>query len=391
MTDSDEFRRAGDGAGGGTDPLGPAEVSDLEERLRVALGQEAREIRPTDRLADIRARVGQEERRPGRPAWLCPLGAAAAVAAITAVAWLGIRPGVVTPPVAGTTSTTGATSTTAPSAVAPTAAPPTSAPPTTSARPTSDPTPATAPPATVSRALPVYFVEQVGATRWGLVREFSTQPVPVGADVDTLGAASVDLSVQGTPSNATTTVLDPWQPGTTSTVTTDGAEILVVLSQAGRSGLSAEQQRIAIQQVVWAVTAGVQQNRPVAITVRDSGPVFPGATAGPFKRPATDQVANDVAPIWVDSPSSGAVLPASSPVVVTGQACTFEANVVWRLEGGATVRDGATTASAACPSLGSWKVDLGTLAPGAYTFHAIEHSAADGSVTADQRVTFTVK
>lgn len=381
MTDSDDFRRAGDG----TDPLSPAEVSDLEERLRVALGQEAREIRPTDRLADIRARVGQEERRPGRPAWLWPLGAAAAVAAITAVAWLGIRPEVVTPPVAGTTSTN------APSAASTTSAPATSAPPTTTARPTSVPTPATAPPATVSRALPVYFVEQVGATRWGLVREFSPQPVPVGADVDTLGAASVDLSVQGTPSNATTTVLDPWQPGTTSTVTTDGAEILVVLSQAGRSGLSAEQQRIAIQQVVWAVTAGVQQNRPVAITVRDRGPVFPGATAGPFKRPATDQVANDVAPIWVDSPSSGAVLPASSPVVVTGQACTFEGNVVWRLDEGATVRDGATTASAACPSLGTWKVDLGTLAPGAHTFHAIEHSAADGSVTADQRVTFTVQ
>ena len=55
------------------------------------------------------------------------------------------------------------------------------------------------------------------------------------------------------------------------------------------------------------------------------------------------------------------------------------------------MRDGATTASIACPSLGSWEVDLGTLAAGDYIFHAIEHSAKDRSVTADQQVTFTVR
>ena len=251
-----------------------ADLEDLGQRLRVALAQEARDVVPSDRLDDIRDRV-RDDRRPGRPPWLLPLAAAAAVAVITVAAWLGLRPAGVTLPVAGNTSST------APSAVGPTP----STVPTTSTDPTATAT-ATVP--TTPRALPVYFVEQVGPDRWGLVREFTTQPVPVGADAAALGAASVNLSVQGAPRNATTTVLDPWQPGTTSTVTTDGPEIVVVLSQSGRAGLGADQQKIAIQQVVWAVTAGVQQNRPVAISVRAGGPVFAGVPTGPFTRPSTD-------------------------------------------------------------------------------------------------------
>ena len=45
-----------------------------------------------------------------------------------------------------------------------------------------------------------------------------------------------------------------------------------------------------------------------------------------------DAVVTEVASSWVDSPYAGQALPGGKAVVVTGQACTFEANVV-RLPG----------------------------------------------------------
>ena len=376
MTGPDEGRGMPDSHDSGYS----GDFADLEERLRSALDREARDLVPGERLDDIRARLS-DDRPPVRPPWLLPLAAAAAVAAITLVAWLGIRQGGVTLPVAGNTSSA------APSVTAPTP----SGLLTTSTAPTS-PLVTTPPGPTTHRALPVYFVEQVGSDRWGLVREFTTYPVPVGADAAALGAASVDLSVQGVPRLATTTVLTAWVPSTFAQIRLGGSEIGVVLSQPGKAGLTDEQQRVAVQQVVWAVTAGVQQDKPVRITVEGGGPIFERQPAGVYKRPAPDQVGRDVAPIWVDGPSEGSALPASSAVVITGQACTFEANVAWRLEqGGTSVKNGAVTASVACPSLGSWRVDLGILRTGDYTFHAIETSAKDGSVTADQKLTFTVR
>ena len=373
MTGPDEGRARPDDDEHGDLP-GLAGLADLEGRLRLELGREARDLVPRERLEDIRARVS-DGGRPGRPPWLLPLAAAAAVAAITVVAWLGLRPSGVTLPMAGNTS----------------GAAPSAALPTHPRVPTS--TLATTPPvATTRRALAVYFVEQVGSDRWGLVRELTTQSVPVGADAAALGAASVDLSVQGSPRMATTTVLAAWVPGTSAQIRLVGPEIGVVLSHGGKAGLSGEQQRVAVQAVVWAVTAGVQENKPVRITVEGGGPIFETQPTGVYKRPAADQVGRDIAPIWVDSPSDSSTLPASSPVVVAGQACTFEGNLRWRLErDGVSAKDGAVTASAACPSLGSWKVDLGILPAGDYAFHAIETSPANGAFTADQKLTFSVR
>ncbi|MEP6796549.1 MAG: hypothetical protein ABI890_00315, partial [Lapillicoccus sp.] len=187
------------------------DVGQVEERLRIALAQEAREITPTDRLSDIRGRVEEEHRRPGRRPWLLPLATAAAVAAIALVAWLGIRPSGVTLPVPGNTSSTGPQAT-----AAPTGATPPSTVMTTSVPPTSPATTSISP--TVTRAIPVYVVEPVGPTGWGLVREFQTELVPVGADPAALGQASLDQSLRGGAANATSTILQAWPAPTTSTV-----------------------------------------------------------------------------------------------------------------------------------------------------------------------------
>lgn len=366
-------------------PLGPDELRDLEERLRVALETEAREIVPADRLQQIRddTRAAQQ---PGRPPWLWPLTAAAAVAAVALVVWVGFRPGDVAPPVVG--ATTSATSTTggASSAVSPSVSPTTLVPPPPS---TGTGTPGTAsgtaPAAGTPTTVPVYFVEPLGAD-WRLAREFAVVPVGDPASRESIAEAAVDASLAGASRQSTTGVLQAWTSGTTAQVTLGGPQIRVVLSQAGRTGLSAAQQKIAVQQVVWAVTAGAQQNVPVALTVQGGGRVFETVPPGTFARPAKDLAWTEVAPVWIDAVTVG-----PSGVRVTGQACTFEATVAWSLrQGGAEVRKGHTTASSGCPVQGSWTVDLGTVPSGTYEFHALEYSAENGSVRADQMVTVTV-
>ena len=402
-------------------PFGGDDFTDIEERLRVALAQEVRDMEPDDRLDEIRAEVGAGAHGAGRPRWLAPVGAAAAVAAVAVVAWVGLRPGT-TPPVpvapnpasstasapsvptssapppsatsASATSAAPSSATSAPSPSA-TSAPPSSA--TSAPPPSAPPAPSPsatspAPPATKPFAVPGYFVTPYGTNNLGLVREYIGTQLPANADAAAQGAAALSVSLNAAPYAKSDGYLQPWPSGTTAKVTLASNEIQVVLSGPGVTGLAAEQQRIAVQQVVWAVTAGVQQNVPVRISVAAGGNIFETMPASVYKRPADAQAYQDLAPIWVDTPSRDQVLPSGAPVVVKGQACTFEANVQWELKrGNAVVRQDHTTASSGCPQQGSWSVDLGTLTVGTYTFRAFELSAADGSLRAQKVVSFSVK
>ena len=383
-------------------PFGGEDFTDIEERLRVALTQEARDVEPHERLDDIRAEVDGRAGAGGRPRWLMPVGAAAAVAAFAVVAWLGLRPGT-TPllPVATTTATASAT-TSATGSTTSSASPSTSASgtvsgtasgPATGIPPTPPASSATsAPPATKDMAVPVYFVSPYGAGKAGLVREYLRTTLPGGADGVAQGTAAVNLSLAAQAYVGTDGYLQPWPAGTTARVTAGTNEIQVVLSSAGVKGLTTEQQRVSVQQVVWSATAGLQQSFPVRISVAGGGPLFETMAAGVYKRPGADTAYTDLAPVWIDSPSRGQVLTASAPVVVKGLACTFEAGVQWDLTLGATVvTKGNTTASSGCPTQGSWSVDLGSLPTGDYLFRAYASSPQDGSLLAQKVVAFSVR
>ncbi len=358
-------------------PSSPDDFGDLEERLRVALTQEARDMEPHDRLDDIRSDVNAGASSGGRPRWLAPVGAAAAVAAIAAAAWIGLRPGSSAPVVAATGSSSASVSPSSAASSATTA--------TTSATTTPAPGP--------TQAVPAYFVSPYGSGKVGLVREFLPAPLQPGADVTAKVTAALNTALNAQPYVGTDGYLQPWPAGTTaSTVGVSPAEITVELSAAGLPGLTPDQQRVSVQQVVWTATAAAGSNVPVRISVAGGGKIFDTMAANTYQRPASDQAYTDLAPVWVDNPSRGQVLPASAPVVVTGQACTFEANVVWELkQGGAVVKQGNTTASIACPTQGSWSVDLGTLPAGDYTFRAFQVSQKDGSVDGQKVVSFSVK
>ena len=131
-----------------------------------------------------------------------------------------------------------------------------------------------------------------------------------------------------------------------------------------------ENQRLAVQELVWTAQAAIQQTLPVRFEV--AGGVDQAVRVdldGPaFTRPPSDRLYEDVAPIWVTSPGRDQVLPATKPVVVQGLAIVFEANVNWQLERGPPRSStGHATASIGAPMQGEYSFDLGKLTAGDYT------------------------
>jgi hypothetical protein len=55
------------------------------------------------------------------------------------------------------------------------------------------------------------------------------------------------------------------------------------------------------------------------------------------------------------------------------------------------VEEGFTTASSGCPERGKWSITIANLAPGNYTFEALEYSAEDGSLSAIDDKEFVIR
>ncbi len=361
-----------------TGPRDPADEHEVENRLRAALGREADGVVPTYRLEEIRDATAAPTRRL-LPQWVLPVGAAAAVAVVALLVWLGVRPGTTTPVPVGTvtaTATTTSSTTSTPSLSTTT---------TTTAAPTVDPG--------AVQALPVFYVlpgTNPTSGRAGLVRQFLPVRLTAGGDAPALVKAAVIQAL--TPAQGTgTAFLDAWPAQETVGAVTVTDHISIVLTDPGQTGLSPALQRLAVQQLVWTATAAVQRDIPVTSSVVGDRNIFETVPGGTFRRPAANQAYTELAPVWIDSPYPGQTLSSASRVVVTGLACVFEANVVWELrQGSDVVKKGRTTASSACPTQGSWSVDLGTLASGSYQFWAFDVSAKDGTATTSLAVPFNV-
>lgn len=154
--------------------------------------------------------------------------------------------------------------------------------------------------------------------------------------------------------------------------------------------VGAEAESRAIDQIVWTYLDFNTAVQSVRFTVNgETVESFAGHvdTTGTFTRGIDYEVLN---PLQISSIVEGESV--KSPITITGEACTFEANVFWRIsKDGKMVKEGSTTAGEACPVRSSWSVELGTLDPGSYKFEAIEYSAEDGSLFAIDDKSFTVK
>jgi hypothetical protein len=191
------------------------------------------------------------------------------------------------------------------------------------------------------------------------------------------------------------TTLDPeyvnlW--GGTNTVNSVKINQSVATVDLGEISLNvgAEGEQRAIDQIVWTLTEFIPEVTSVAFTV--NGEVvesFAGHvdTTATFERVIAYEVLN---PLQISSINQGAEL--TSPVTISGQACTFEANVVWKLlQADKVVKEGFTTATSGCPDRGDWSISLENLEPGEYAIQVLEYSAEDGSLFAIDDKKFTIK
>ncbi|HUW78247.1 MAG TPA: GerMN domain-containing protein [Candidatus Nanopelagicaceae bacterium] len=157
----------------------------------------------------------------------------------------------------------------------------------------------------------------------------------------------------------------------------------------GKLNVGGEGELRAIDQLVWTVTEINKTITGVKFTV-DGQTVESLAghvdTTGTFTREPDYEVLN---PVSIMSPSQSTVL--VNPIIVSGEACTFEANVSWELlKDGVSINTGSTLAQAACPERSAWTVDLPQLASGTYTIVGREYSAKDGSLSAIDSKDFSV-
>ena len=179
--------------------------------------------------------------------------------------------------------------------------------------------------------------------------------------------------------------------GGTNTVNSVSVNESVATIDLGPISLNvgAEAEQRAIDQVVWTLTSLAPEVKSVAFTVNgkivESFAGHVDATTQ-FVRAIDYEVLN---PIQISSLNEGAEL--TAPFTVAGQACTFEANVVWKLlKDDTVVKEGFTTASSGCPERGNWSISFDTLDAGQYTIQTLEYSAEDGSLFAKDDKKLTV-
>ncbi|HZB65995.1 MAG TPA: Gmad2 immunoglobulin-like domain-containing protein [Ornithinibacter sp.] len=365
----------------------------MVEALRVALDEQAALLEPGDRLDEILATA-----RPSRSAWATswwlPLAAAAAVVAVVTGVWLGLPNGSEPIPASSDLPLPTSSPLTSPSA-GPTTTP--SAGPTESGAPSPTSTASTPAPTEAGTpvALPVYYVATIDARIARLYREWLTVPgVTRQADDRLLARTAIELAMAAAPPG-TDGYLRTWDGVELVDVAVTDARITITLSGPGGTAFPEDTERVSVQQLVWTAQAAVGRGTiPVRFVLADGSEAIFGTQPvdRTYNRPASrDLYYEDLAPIWVNSPTRGQELD-SGPVTVTGEASVYEATVSWQLlRGGDVLDEGFVTASDGGPGRGTYEIDLGTLSPGAYAIRVYEESAEDGEAWGETTMPFSVR
>lgn len=244
-----------------------------------------------------------------------------------------------------------------------------------SSMPSNDFTPTPSASSTIStKALAQYWVADT-SRGFRLYREFvRANPAP-----DAITAALRQLvSQQPTDSD----YVSLWPLGTTINSVTISGDLAIVDLSFPKLNLGSEAESLAIAQLIWTATAADTTVKKISLTVDgkkiESLAGHMDATQ-PFSRGLTYEV---LAPIWITSPAENQSV-AAKGFTLNGMASTFEANVVWKVfKDGVLIQQGSTTALEAAPAWKPWSVSIENLKPGTYQFFAMEYSAKDGSLVA---------
>lgn len=182
-----------------------------------------------------------------------------------------------------------------------------------------------------------------------------------------------------------------WPLGTIINSVAVSGDTAIVDLTFPKLNLGSEAESLAIAQLVWTATAADTTVKKISLTVDgmkiESLAGHVDAT-NPFTRGLTYEV---LAPIWITSPTENESVTAKG-FTLTGMASTFEANVVWKvMKDGVLIKEGSTTAQEAAPAWKPWSVTIENLKPGVYQFFAMEYSAEDGSLVAQDSKSVTLK
>lgn len=236
---------------------------------------------------------------------------------------------------------------------------PTSPPP--SAASSAPPTASAAPSAAATMAVAVYYAGSAGPAGVRLYREFRDRP-----RTDTVIRDAVDAMVNQRPSDPDYRSL--WPATAQIHRATKSGTVATVDMEAGPTSPAA----VAIQQLVWTVTAADRSVTRVQILVQGRP-----LTTSPVAR---GQAADVLAPVWLLSPVNGATVPRT--FTISGEATVFEATVSWEIRRGTTVvKRGFATATKGAPGRGAWQATVTVPATGSYQVVAFESSAKDGTET----------
>jgi hypothetical protein len=251
---------------------------------------------------------------------------------------------------------------------------------------TTEPTTTPTPIPTTSQTVPVYYLHDDGQNL-RLYREFHT--VSMSSPAGRLKAAVVEM--------LDTPPLDPdytslWPTGTSLLdLKVNGSTAVVNLSKEAKGPVNsgAQGEQLSMQQLVYTVTATDKAVKKVELQVegvRVTDLWGHGIGANPAARAPQLDVQGFV---WLLNPTQNAQV--SSPVTLSGIACTFEATVnIQIVQGSTVVKELNTMAAGGCPTFGAWSTTV-TLPPGDYLVKAFEYSAKDGSITYVDDKAITVK
>jgi hypothetical protein len=333
--------------------------------LRGALAREADRVTPSpDGLVRIREAIssGSTGRR-GHRGWIPLLAAAATVLVLAGVGGVALLGGLRGPqsaaPAGGSTPTPFTPSTPSPSG--------------------------TAAPSATGPTLPVYWLGASKARLW-LYREFVPTSSVTPAD---RAEAALAAMLSGPPADPDYST--PWH-GSPATVEVGDDEITVDLTAAAFANpdVDADRARLAVQQLVYTVTAATQRTVPVRILVNGRS----GYDAWGVLR-LGDPVSRDssaLARVRVTDPQEGQRV--GSPVTVDGVGSAFEGTLSWEVMSGdgKVVDSGITQGGSADP--GPFRFTL-RLPRGTYTLTVWSPDESNGESPEGPRMfpdskTFTV-
>lgn len=304
--------------------------------------------------------------------WLWPAVAAAAILVIAIVVVLLTRPGDETP-VAATTTSTGSTGT---ASTSPTTTSTGTA--TTATSPAPSPTTSSSPTSSGETVLvPVYYVSDLAGQGPRLYREFHRAAQQPQGAVET----AVTQMLSAKPADPDYSSLWPTTTSVTA-VSVDGASATVDLSAF--PSLDEASERIAVQQLVYTVTAADTAVSSVRVLVNGAAP---SSASGDYSQPvgrATPM--GTLSNVWILAPEHGSTV--GSPVEVKVYGTGYEGNVpLLVFQGEKQVARTFVTTAQGDFAEASTSIELGR---GEYELRAYNDNGRDGTLTLWDSKTFVV-